>query len=47
LATVLRALAASSDDHAALQRMGLDKPGSIGERLEAKLLELGLTETRQ
>ena len=47
LATVLRALAASSDDHAALQRMGLDKPGSIGERLEAKLLKLGLTETRQ
>lgn len=47
LTTVLRALAASSDDRAALQRMGLDKPGSIGERLEAKLLKLGLEQSKQ
>ncbi|GGD44278.1 acetyl-CoA hydrolase/transferase C-terminal domain-containing protein [Pseudoxanthomonas indica] len=47
IGTVLRALGASSDDHEALQRMGLDKPGSLAERLDAKLLKLGLTETRQ
>jgi acyl-CoA hydrolase len=44
--TVLRALGASSDDHDAFRRMGLEKPGSMAERIEAKLLMLALTETR-
>ncbi|ALN84358.1 acetyl-CoA hydrolase/transferase C-terminal domain protein [Lysobacter capsici] len=44
--TVLRALLASaSQDHEALQRMGLDQPSGLGERIEAKLVSLGLRES--
>jgi acyl-CoA hydrolase len=43
--TVLRALAASTDDHEALARMGLRKPAGISQRIEAKLLALGLSRT--
>lgn len=46
IGTVLRALGASSDDHEALRRMGLDKPGSLAERLDAKLLKLGLQRSK-
>ncbi|WP_454829123.1 acetyl-CoA hydrolase/transferase C-terminal domain-containing protein [Pseudoxanthomonas wuyuanensis] len=46
LSTVLRALSASSDDAGAMERMGLTSPARFGERLEAKLLALGLRETR-
>jgi hypothetical protein len=44
---VARALAASSDDLEALARMGLASPQGIAERLEAKLVALGLGQTRQ
>jgi hypothetical protein len=47
LMTVARALAASSDDLEALARMGLASPQGIAERLEAKLVALGLGQTRQ
>ncbi|QWF18088.1 acetyl-CoA hydrolase/transferase C-terminal domain-containing protein [Lysobacter capsici] len=44
--TVLRALfAPASQDHEALRRMGLDKPSGLGERIEAKLVALGLRES--
>ncbi|KWS04476.1 hypothetical protein AZ78_2025 [Lysobacter capsici AZ78] len=43
---MLRALLASaSQDHEALQRMGLDQPSGLGERIEAKLVSLGLRES--
>ncbi|UJB18166.1 MULTISPECIES: acetyl-CoA hydrolase/transferase C-terminal domain-containing protein [Lysobacter] len=41
--TVLRALfSPASDDREALQRMGLEAPSGFGERVEAKLVGLGL-----
>jgi acyl-CoA hydrolase len=41
--TVLRALSSpASDDREALQRMGLEAPSGFGERVEAKLVGLGL-----
>ena len=43
--TVVRALAADSEDREALGRMGLESPRTIAERIEAKLLALGLTQT--
>lgn len=43
---VLRAMGARTDDEEAMVRMGLAAPGSLGERIEAKLLALGLRETR-
>ncbi|CAN7468611.1 acetyl-CoA hydrolase [Pseudoxanthomonas sp. LjRoot143] len=46
IGTVLRALSARVEDAEAMARMGLDAPGSLGERIEAKLLALGLRETR-
>lgn len=46
IGTVLRALAAKSDDSEAMARMELTTPASLGERIEAKLLALGLRETR-
>ena len=46
IGTVLRALAASSDDREALARMGLESARTIAERLEAKLVSLGLKQTR-
>ena len=46
LRTVLRALGARSDDSEALARMGLESPQTIAGRIEAKLVELGLKETR-
>ncbi|WP_334177389.1 acetyl-CoA hydrolase/transferase C-terminal domain-containing protein [Pseudoxanthomonas sp.] len=46
IGTVLRALGAKPDDAEAMARMGLAAPGSLGERIEAKLLALGLRETR-
>ncbi len=46
LGTVLRALRVSGDDGEAMARMGLASPAGVGERIEAKLLALGLRETR-
>ncbi|MBD9470055.1 acetyl-CoA hydrolase/transferase C-terminal domain-containing protein [Pseudoxanthomonas sp. PXM01] len=46
IGTVLRALSARSDDTEAMARMGLAAPGTPGERLEAKLLALGLRVTK-
>lgn len=46
IGTVLRALSARPDDGEAMARMELSTPGSLGERIEAKLLALGLRETR-
>lgn len=46
IGTVLHALAASSGDREALTRMGLESPQTIAERLEAKLISLGLKQTR-
>ena len=43
--TVLRALAASSDDREALARMELESPQTIAERFGAKLVALGLKQT--
>ncbi|MEI2456574.1 acetyl-CoA hydrolase/transferase C-terminal domain-containing protein [Lysobacter firmicutimachus] len=47
LRTLLRALTApsSATDPDAMQRMGLHAPRGLGERLEARLLRLGLRET--
>lgn len=45
LRTVLRALGARSDDSEAIARMGLQQPRGLGEKLEAKLVALGLQET--
>ena len=47
IGTVLRALGATSNDAEAMARMELATPGTLGERLEAKLLALGLRETGQ
>lgn len=44
--TVLRALSAGTADAEAMERMGLKSPAAWGERVEAKLLALGLRETR-
>lgn len=44
--TVLRALGAQPGDAEAMARMDLAAPGNLGERIEAKLLALGLRETR-
>lgn len=46
LRTVLRALGSQALDGEALQRMALDAPRGIGERLEARLLSLALRETK-
>ena len=46
IATVTKALAARPNDEAAMARMALTQPATLGERLEAKLLALGLRETR-
>ncbi|MEL1266024.1 acetyl-CoA hydrolase/transferase C-terminal domain-containing protein [Pseudoxanthomonas putridarboris] len=46
VSTVLRALPTSTDDAEAMARMGLESPAGIGERIEAKLLALGLRATR-
>lgn len=46
LRTVLRALFAATDDAEAMERMGLASSAGFGERLEARLLALGLSETR-
>ncbi|MBD9478694.1 acetyl-CoA hydrolase/transferase C-terminal domain-containing protein [Pseudoxanthomonas sp. PXM02] len=46
MGTVLRALGTRSDDTETMARMGLAAPGNVGERLEARLLALGLRETR-
>ena len=43
---VLRALGAKHDDDEAMARMELTTPASLDERIEAKLLALGLSETR-
>ena len=45
LGTLLRALVADSDDREALARMGLESPRKIAERIEAKLVALGLRQT--
>lgn len=45
--TVLRALAARSDDREALARMGLESPNGISRGIEARLLALGLNETKR
>ena len=46
LRTVLRALMSGrTDDADALERMGLMRPANAGERLEARLVALGLRET--
>ncbi|HEV7269573.1 acetyl-CoA hydrolase/transferase C-terminal domain-containing protein [Pseudoxanthomonas sp.] len=45
IGTVLRALGARSDDAEAMERMHLSAPTSVGERIEAKLLGLGLQES--
>ncbi|WP_198147211.1 acetyl-CoA hydrolase/transferase C-terminal domain-containing protein [Pseudoxanthomonas mexicana] len=47
IGTVLRALGAKPDDEEAMARMQLTAPASLGDRIEAKLLALGLGETRQ
>jgi len=44
--TVLRAMSAGTADAEAMERMGLRNPAGWGERVEAKLLALGLRETR-
>ncbi len=44
--TVLRALSAGAGEPEAMVRMGLVKPAGLGEWLEARLLALGLRETR-
>ncbi|KRA51549.1 acetyl-CoA hydrolase/transferase C-terminal domain-containing protein [Pseudoxanthomonas sp. Root630] len=46
IATVAKALVARPDDEAAMARMGLEAPANVGERIEARLLALGLRETR-
>ncbi len=46
ISTVLRALGANPSDSEALVRMELVSPASLAERIEAKLLALGLQETR-
>jgi len=46
LKTVLRALTASTDDREALSRMGLESPNGIAERVESRLVALGLRETK-
>ena len=43
--TVLRALAVDCEDREALVRMGLESPRTFAERIEAKLVGLGLKET--
>ncbi len=46
LGTVARALLGTgADDPEAMQRMGLDSPRDMGERLQARLLALGLRKT--
>lgn len=46
LRTLARALLASpAGDAQALQRMGLDRPAGLGERIEARLVALGLRES--
>ncbi len=40
-------LGAKPDDAEAMDRMAFSSPLTLGERLEAKLLTLGLSETRQ
>ena len=45
-ATGLRALGEQPDDAEAMARMDLAAPGNLGEHIEAKLLALGLRETR-
>jgi acyl-CoA hydrolase len=45
LRTVLRALGARSNDSEAISRIGLQQPRGLGEKLEAKLVALGLQET--
>ncbi len=48
LATVARALLSrAASDPASLQRMALDAPRGIGERLQARLLNYALQQTRQ
>ncbi|MGO1071953.1 acetyl-CoA hydrolase/transferase C-terminal domain-containing protein [Lysobacter sp. CA199] len=43
LRTVMQALFSSaSEDREALQRMGLERPSNLGERIEARLVSLGL-----
>ncbi|MCH6482513.1 acetyl-CoA hydrolase [Pseudoxanthomonas sp. LH2527] len=44
IGTVLRALGARTDDEEAMARMELSAPGSLNERIGAKLLALGLRE---
>ncbi|WP_241201012.1 acetyl-CoA hydrolase/transferase C-terminal domain-containing protein [Lysobacter enzymogenes] len=45
--TVFKALFSSgADDVEAMRRMGLEKPGGVGERLEARLVTLALRETQ-
>jgi acyl-CoA hydrolase len=46
LRTVWRALSARAEDSEALERMELASPNGFGERLEAKLVNLALRETR-
>ena len=46
LRTVWRALGSKPLDGEALARMGLDSPRGFGEKLEARLVSLGLAETR-
>ncbi len=46
IGTLLRALGTKSDDSEAMARMELSAPASLDERIEAKLLALGLQETR-
>ena len=46
IGTVLRALGAQPGDAEAMARMDLAAPGNLGEHIEAKLLALGLRETR-
>ncbi|KRG70198.1 acetyl-CoA hydrolase/transferase C-terminal domain-containing protein [Pseudoxanthomonas dokdonensis] len=43
--TVLHALTARSQDHEAFERMQLQAPQSLGERIEARLLALALRQT--
>ena len=45
LRTVLAAFAARSDDSEAMARMGLQQPTSLGDKLEARLVALGLQKT--
>ena len=45
ISTVVRALVADSEDREALARMGLESPRTFAERIEAKLVALGLTQT--